>query len=413
MPRKPKPRKRAHGSIRQRGESCWEIRWREKGRRRTANFPDKETAERVLLRIIGDVAAGRGGLEVPRAPLPTLSKLAEKWFERRAHTHRSWRGEQNLWTKDLKPSFGHLQPNEVDHAGVRRLIETKLAEGLSSTTTGHIVALLSTFFTDLIERGLAQTNPARGLPRATRRLIRDAHDPKQTLFIEKQSDIARVYSALAQPFATMFAVGALTGMRPGEVIGMEWGDVDLDARRILVQRQVRHGKVGPTKSNKPRLVPLIEPLAKILAEWRLATGGAGLVFKPLTPWRQRSRFIKDSSMRDALHDALEACELPKMTWYSCSRHTFGAQHVMGGGSFGVLREILGHSSVAVTERYAHLRSDLFRPEDLLKLSVSMSREGGAVVELAAHRNKPGPRGGIVGAEQVDDSSTDSVSTESR
>jgi hypothetical protein len=79
----------------------------------------------------------------------------------------------------------------------------------------------------------------------------------------------------------------------------------------------------------------------------------------------------------------------------------------------VLREILGHSSVAVTERYAHLRSDLFRPEDLLKLSVSMSRQGGAVVELAAHRNKSGPGGGMVGAEQVDDSGAEGVSTEVR
>jgi hypothetical protein len=41
--------------------------------------------------------------------------------------------------------------------------------------------------------------------------------------------------------------------------------------------------------------------------------------------------------------------------------------------------------VTVTERYAHLRADLFRPEDLLKLSVGMSREGGTVVDLAAAR----------------------------
>ena len=89
-------------------------------------------------------------------------------------------------------------------------------------------------------------------------------------------------------------------------------------------------------------------------------------------------------MREALRDAFEACGLPATwTWYTVSRHTYASQHVMGGGSLATLREILGHSSVTVTERYAHLNPGLFKPEDLLKLSVILTREGGAVVDLAA------------------------------
>jgi site-specific recombinase XerD len=102
-----------------------------------------------------------------------------------------------------------------------------------------------------------------------------------------------------------------------------------------------------------------------------------LLFKPLTPWRKRSHFIKDASVREAIRGALKKCGLPETwTWYHCSRHTYSAQHVMGGGSLATLREILGHSSVTVTVRYAHLRPDFFRLEDLLKLSVGMSRAGG-------------------------------------
>ena len=55
----------------------------------------------------------------------------------------------------------------------------------------------------------------------------------------------------------------------------------------------------------------------------------------------------------------------------------------------MVREILGHSSVTVTERYAHLRPDLFWPEDLIKLSVPMSRDGGTVHDLAAVREECG------------------------
>ncbi len=86
--------------------------------------------------------------------------------------------------------------------------------------------------------------------------------------------------------------------------------------------------------------------------------------------------------------------------------TYAAQHV-GGGSLATLREILGHSSVTVTERYAHLRPNLFKPEDLVQLSVGMSRERGAVIDMARHR-------GTVGQETatgaVDDHAAEGVST---
>jgi integrase len=268
-----------------------------------------------------------------------------------------------------------------------------IVAGMSSTTAGHCVRLLSVFFSDLVERGIAQTHPVRALPRATRRLMRNAHDPKTTPFLEKQEDIARVFLALEQPFATLFAIGVFAGLRPGEVVALEWGDVDLDARRILVKRQVRHGRVGPPKSGKPRVVPVIQPLAKILAERKLATGGTGKLFPPLNPKKggqpkSPPRFLDVATVLERLRAALRACELPgKLTLYECTRHTFGAQHVMGGGSLATLREILGHSSVQVTERYGHLRPDLFREGDLMRFAPDLTREGAKVVDLVARRDE--------------------------
>ncbi len=405
MPRKPRRRGWGQGNLEQLKSGYWRIRWHEGGRRRSAKYADQGQAQEVLAKILADVRAGRASNYKPPTDTmetPTLAELAKKWLARREHTHRNWRGDRNLWNKHLEPIVGHLRAHEVDQATVRRLVEAKLVAGLSSQSVGNVVRLLSTFYTDLIEQRLAQANPGRGLPKSTRRLIKSTHDPRQTAFIEKQSDIARIYSKLDQPFAAIFAVGALAGLRPGEIIGLEWGDVDIGARRLLVQRQVRHGRVGPTKSGKPRLVPIIEPLAKILAEWKLATGGEGLLFKPLNPWRKRSHFIKDAGVREAIRGALKKCGLPETwTWYAVGRHTYASQHVMGGGSLATLREILGHSSVVVTERYAHLRPDLFKPEDLLKLSVGMSREGGAVIDLAEHRGTVGQETATVAVDGAD------------
>ena len=56
-------------------------------------------------------------------------------------------------------------------------------------------------------------------------------------------------------------------------------------------------------------------------------------------------------------------KLESLTWYQCTRHSFASHWVADGRPIERLREILGHSTVKVTERYAHLRPDLFSEED--------------------------------------------------
>jgi integrase len=56
---------------------------------------------------------------------------------------------------------------------------------------------------------------------------------------------------------------------------------------------------------------------------------------------------------------------PGLGWYEATRHTFASQWVLAGGSIEKLKEILGHYSVVMTERYAHLKPDLFSPKDMV------------------------------------------------
>ena len=115
MPRKPRKRPPGHGTVWEQGGNWW-IRWREGGRRRTAKFPQRDIAERVLARIVADLAAGRGGLEVERPPTPPLKDSAEKWLERRVATHRSAKDDASRWKVHLGPFFGHCRPEQVTPA---------------------------------------------------------------------------------------------------------------------------------------------------------------------------------------------------------------------------------------------------------------------------------------------------------
>jgi len=63
---------------------------------------------------------------------------------------------------------------------------------------------------------------------------------------------------------------------------------------------------------------------------------------------------------------------PGLGWYEATRHTFASQWVLEGGSIEVLKEILGHYSVVVTERYTHLRPDLFADRERSTIPLALN-----------------------------------------
>lgn len=145
------------------------------------------------------------------------------------------------------------------------------------------------------------------------------------------------------------------------------------------------GRLALLKDDESRIVPVLKPLAPILAAWKLQTGGEGLLFRPTCPTRggrqgRPTSFIRPHTLHRHFAKALTACGLSTLTSYQATRHTFASQWVLAGGSIEKLKEIMGHSSVIVTERYAHLKPELFRPADYELLNVDLATEG-QVVQL--------------------------------
>jgi integrase len=342
---------------------------------------------------MGEVALDRAGMPPSSRGAPTLAEEAERWLARRDLTHRAAYDDRNRWNKHLAPAIGHLRPAELDAGRIRLFVEAKLAEGLNPSTVGHLIRLVSTFYSDLCERPRetgASSNPVRTLPRSTRRLMRPTHDPKDTPFLEKMGDVVRVFQALGEPYSVAFAVGAFGGLRTGEVLGLSWEVIDLEARRIRLREQVQNSRLGPLKDDEARTVPIQDALLPVLTAYRLKSGGKGLLFKPDRPGRRAGRgkgtpstFMRPSTLWDHLRKALAACKLPtELTWYQCTRHTFASQWVMSNGSIEKLAAVLGHSSTEVTRRYAHLRPDAFRDADRRLLDVDLGRKPAEVVPLA-------------------------------
>ena len=404
MPRKPKRRTWGSGSICER-DGRWWIRWTEGGRRRAKSFGSKELATEVLAKIIAEVARAGAGLRPNYAEAPNLDTLAEAWLVRRVATHRAARDDRSRWQSHLSRAFGKMKPHEIDGTKIRRFVEEKIAKGLAPNTIGNLVRQLSTFFADIVESGHAPANPVASLPRSTRRLYRPGHDSRTTAFIEKMADVERVFRQLPSPVNVAFAVGAFAGLRTGEVLGLNWRDVDIENRRLHIRQQVNRGRIGPLKDDDSRVVPMLSPLVPVLAQWKLVTGGTGLLFTPAHSTRggrpdigTDPTFVRPPTFARHLRKALKACGLPSITWYQATRHTFASQFVLGGGSIEKLSKIMGHASVTTTERYSHLRADLFRETDYEVMPADLSSPRGNVVSL---RNISSPNGYSVGIAQED------------
>ena len=154
---------------------------------------------------------------------------------------------------------------------------------------------------------------------------------------------------------TLYAAAIYTGMREGELAGLHWDDVDFEKRLITVQRSF----LGPTKANDVRYVPILDPLLHILKMWRLRMPGQ-LVFQNRDGgMQQRSARI----FQEVLKRVLKRANFPQVkrngkyrgyVVFHDLRHTFSSHWVMNEGDIFKLQKILGHKSLAMTMRYAHL-----------------------------------------------------------
>jgi integrase len=353
------PRRWGRGSVRREASGSWSIRWPESGTRRfRGGFPSKHLAERALAVQLGRLAYAHAGVEADPRSLPTLGELAKDFLQRRKVTHRAGVQDEQRWKLHVGPTFDHLRPTDVNLGVIRRWVDEVAAGGQSPSSISVMVACLSGLYSELQEDELVAANPFRGLPPTLRRKIRSLHDPATVPFVEKLADVRRIFDALPERVAILYALGAYAGLRPGEARALEWSAVDLERRVLHVRVQAAQDGPRETKGKRARPVPVNDALLPILTEWKVRTGGKGIVAAG------RRRYVYRGTPNAALSEALGPLELarPGLGWYQATRHTYASHYVLGGGTLEELQTILGHATLAMTQRYAHLRHDLFRSD---------------------------------------------------
>lgn len=137
----------------------------------------------------------------------------------------------------------------------------------------------------------------------------------------------------------MVLVSLKTGLRRGELFDLKWSSVNFNTKIITVAGDT-------TKTSETRHIPMNEEVFTVLEEWKKQSREALYVF----PNQEGGRF---EDVKSAWLKLLERAEVTGFRWHDM-RHDFASRLVMAKESLNTVRELLGHSDIKMTLRYAHL-----------------------------------------------------------
>jgi integrase len=212
------------------------------------------------------------------------------------------------------------------------------------STVNRYVSTLRRLFTRAIDDGLLATNPAssKALPK-----LKEEHSIK-FLPLDQQDKLMAEFGA---EMARAAEIAILMGLRASEQFGMLRESVLLEQRLLVVRK---------SKNGKPRYLPLSDRLVELFtAQLESHT------FRWVWPGYESRTGLHDGrthrtpvSANRALRRACERAGIPVLPWHAL-RHTFGTR-AAPEGDIRTVQEFMGHSSVAVTQRYSHVSDDRMR-----------------------------------------------------
>ena len=337
----------------------WRIRWTDEcGRRCTEVYAEKRDAELMLRRRELEVQEVKEGWRTGKPPAKSFSDLCDYWITTYVPVKRSGRDDRSIIERHLRPAFGPLPLRSINVQHVDRFIAEH--GHLNAKTVSNHVTLLKT----MLNRAFAMSW-LHGVPQFRKPKV--ARQGESFHYLRTPDEIRRFLVAAREESESayvLYASALYSGLRAGELAGLTWDDIDFEHGVITVQRSFD----GPTKSGEIRRVPLFNVLRPILREWALHRPSATHVFV-----NEAGRMLQRSARlyQEVFQRVLTAAGFPRQERngkdrhyivFHDLRHTFASHYMMNGGDLFKLQKLLGHQSIAMTQRYAHLCPDAFAGE---------------------------------------------------
>lgn len=292
---------------------------------------------------------------------PTVSEFAKVSFEihsrtRKALTQKSyWR----IYQMHIEPYFAKKSIDQIKASDLARW-QNNLLKDRSSKTVRTIRTVFQTILEDAMMDEVIKFNPFK---RVKAPILTESREKKPFLMDE----MFTIIEAMPESMQCYFAIGFFTGMRTGEIIGLQWNDIDWEEDTIKVRRSRRQGtETKPKTKSSIRDVEILDALMPYLVKHRnlcsqenvyLFETYMGIPFN--TCDKISSHYWKPT---------LQKLDIPYRNLYQM-RHSFASLMISSGEDILWVSNMLGHKDSSMTlEKYARYvkRMDKKRAEFLSK-----------------------------------------------
>ena len=294
----------------------------------------------------------------------TVGEYLGHWLEdsvRDTVRQRTWERYEQLVRVYIKPALGRIKLKALTPAHVRGLYREKLDDGLASRTVQYIHVTLHKALKDAVADGLIPRNVTDAVraPRAKGKEINALTPDQARAFLEAADEVDDRFEAL-------YVLAITAGLREGELLGLKWEDLDLDAGTLSVRRTLSEARSGrffeAPKNGKGRSIRLTKQAVEALRshrkrqnEERLRLGTLwednGLVFPAQTGTPMNAKNLTVRSFKPLL----ERAGLPRSVRVHDLRHTCATLLLGKGVHPKIVQELLGHATIAITlDTYSHV-----------------------------------------------------------
>ncbi len=349
--------------------------WNESGekKRKTVYAKTKEDAKTLLAKAIAeaklDAPASLAGLSAEPED-PKVSEYLSSWLSESEHSLKvsAYRRYELSVRCHLAPAFADVPLRALSPNHIQSLYQEKLRDGLSPRSVIHLHEALRRALNRATALGLITRNPCDGVqpPRAPKTAMQP---------LDRQQAIRFLEAVRETKHEALFTLAITTGMRQGELLGLRWKDIDLDAAIIRVSRSYvswhsrGHGFtfVEPKSAGSRRVVALTPAASQSLHRHERLAKASGLhgldcpvfssespVFSsesgtPLSPPNVIARHFKP---------ILERTGLPDIRFHDL-RHTCATLLLGQDVHPKIVQELLGHASIQLTlDTYSHYLPDM-------------------------------------------------------
>jgi len=335
----------------------WWVFINHKGRRTSRKVGDRTAAREAARKIQARLTLGKEAFgQKAKLPAPRLKDYFKRFEAGYRGTLKpgTWVSYESSMRVHILPELGNHRLDEITKPMMKRLVAGLVEKQLAKDTIRLILAAIRVLYTQAIDDKVVNENPASGLGRFYRQAKRK-HDEisplteeESLLFLERTLEYERVHYPL-------FLCALHTGMRSGELTGLQWPDIDWNGKFIEVRRAInRFGELSTVKTeNGRRRIDLSDHLLETLRDLRKQKQKEALKEgkNEIPEWIFANRFgsfidIKNVKSRN-FKRVLRKAELRSIRFHDL-RHTFASQLLSNGTNLLYVSQQLGHANPGIT-----------------------------------------------------------------